>query len=55
MRRIRIGSSFPDDGSAIKILYLSIDFNSRYASRKMNGYHKCYDEVKEMLNKRYYL
>ncbi len=53
-RRIKVVSSFPDEDSAMKIFYLkSIEFNSRHAFRKMNGYYKCNDEIKEMFNKRY--
>ena len=53
-RRIKTVSSFPDEDSAMKIFYLkSIEFNSRHAFRKMNGYYKCNDEIKEMFNKRY--
>ena len=55
-RRIKTVSSFPDEDSAMKIFYLkSIEFNSRHAFRKMNGYYKCHDEIKEMFNGRYYL
>ena len=47
-------SSFPDEDSAMKIFYLkSIEFNSKHIFRKMNGYYKCHDEIKEMFNKRY--
>ncbi len=47
-------SSFPDEDSAMKMFYLkSIEFNSKHAFRKMNGYYKCHDEIKEMFNKRY--
>ena len=53
-RRIKVVSSFPDEDSAMKIFYLkSIEFNSKHAFRKMNGYYKCNDEIKEMFNKRY--
>ena len=53
-RRIKVVSSFPDEDSAMKIFYLkSIEFNSRHAFRKMNGYYKCNDEIKEMFNKKY--
>ena len=55
-RRIKVVSSFPDEDSAMKIFYLkSIEFNSKHAFRKMNGYYKCNDEIKEMFNKRYHL
>ena len=38
----------------MKMFYLkSIEFNSKHAFRKMNGYIKCNDEVREMFNKRY--
>ena len=54
IRRIKVISSFPDEDSAIKIFYLkSIEFNSKHAFRKINGYYKCNDEIKEMFNKRY--
>ena len=53
-RRIKVVSSFPDEDSAMKIFYLkSIEFNSKHAFRKMNGYYKCNDEIKEMFNERY--
>ena len=53
-RRVKVISSFPDEDSAMKIFYLkSIEFNSRHAFRKMNGYVKCNDEIREMFNKRY--
>ena len=53
-RRIKVVSSFPDEDSAMKIFYLkSIEFNSKHAFRKINGYYKCNDEIKEMFNKRY--
>ncbi len=53
-RRIKVVSSFPDEDSAMKIFYLkSIEFNSKHAFRKMNGYYKCNDEIKEMFSKRY--
>ncbi len=41
----------------MNIFYLkSLDFNSKHAFRKMNGYYKCNnDEIKEMFNKRYAL
>ena len=38
-RRVKVVSSFPDEDSAMKLFYLkSIEFNSRHAFRKMNGY-----------------
>ncbi len=53
-RRIKTISSFPDEDSAMKIFYLkSIEFNSKHIFRKINGYIKCNDEIKEMFNKRY--
>ena len=53
-RRVKVISSFPDEDSAMKIFYLkSIEFNSKHAFRKMNGYYKCNDEIKEMFSKRY--
>ena len=53
-RRIKTISSFPDEDSAMKMFYLkSIEFNSKHAFRKMNGYIKCNDEIREMFNKRY--
>ena len=53
-RKIKVVSSFPDEDSAMKMFYLkSIEFNSKYAFRKMNGYVKCNDEIREMFNKRY--
>ena len=53
-RRVKVISSFPDEDSAMKMFYLkSIEFNSKHAFRKMNGYYKCHDEIKEMFNKRY--
>ena len=53
-RRIKTVSSFPDEDSAMKIFYLkSVKFKSKHAFRKMNGYYKCNDEIKEMFNKRY--
>ncbi len=53
-RRIKVVSSFPDEDSAMNMFYLkSIEFNSRHAFRKMNGYIKCNDEIREMFNKRY--
>ena len=53
-RRVKVVSSFPDEDSAMKMFYLkSIEFNSRHAFRKMNGYIKCHDEIGEMFNKRY--
>jgi transposase-like protein len=53
-RRVKVVSSFPDEDSAMKMFYLkSIEFNSRHAFRKMNGYYKCNDEIREMFNKRY--
>ena len=55
-RRIKVVSSFPDEDSAMKVFYLkSIEFNSKHAFRKMNGYYKCNDEIKEIFNKRYHL
>lgn len=53
-RRIKVISSFPDEDSAMKVFYLkSIEFNSKHIFRKMNGYYKCQDEIKEMFKKRY--
>ena len=47
-RRIKTVSSFPDEDSAMKIFYLkSIEFNSRHAFRKMNGYYKCHDRLRK--------
>ena len=38
-RRIKVVSSFPDEDSAMKMFYFkSIEFDSRHAFRKMNGY-----------------
>ena len=38
-RRIKVISSFPDEDSAMKMFYFkSIEFDSRHAFRKMNGY-----------------
>ena len=52
-RRVKVISSFPDDDSAMKIFYLkSVEFNSKYAFRKMKGLYKCNDEIKKMFNKR---
>ena len=53
-RRIKTISSFPDEDSAMKVFYYkSIEYNSKHAFRKMNGYYKCNDEIKEMFNRRY--
>jgi putative transposase len=53
-RRVKTISSFPDEDSAMKVFYYkSIEYNSKHAFRKMNGYYKCKDEIKEMFNKRY--
>ena len=53
-RRVKTISSFPDEDSAMKVFYYkSIEYNSKHAFRKMNGYYKCNDEIKEMFNKRY--
>jgi len=53
-RRIKTISSFPDEDSAMKVFYYkSIEFNSKHVFRKMNGYFKCKDEIKEIFNKRY--
>ena len=53
-RRIKVVSSFSDEDYAMKMFYLkSIEFNSKHAFRKMNGYIKCNDEIREMFNKRY--
>ena len=47
-RRVKVISSFPDGESAMKIFYLkSIEFNSRHAFRKMNGYYKCHDRLRK--------
>ena len=41
-------------GTRSKVFYYkSIEYNSKHAFRKMNGYYKCKDEIKEMFNKRY--
>jgi len=53
-RRVKTISSFPDEDSAMKVFYYkSIEYNSKHAFRKMNGYYKCKDEIKEMFQKRY--
>ena len=53
-RRVKTISSFPDEDSAMKVFYYkTIEYNSKHAFRKMNGYYKCKDEIKEMFNKRY--
>ena len=53
-RRVKTISSFPDEDSAMKVFYYkSIEFNSKHAFRKMNGYYKCKDEIREMFQKRY--
>ncbi len=53
-RRVKTISSFPDEDSAMKVFYYkSIEYNSKHAFRKMNGYYKCNDEIKEMFNRRY--
>ena len=53
-KRIKVVSSFSDEDYAMKMFYLkSIEFNSKHAFRKMNGYIKCNDEIREMFNKRY--
>ena len=53
-RRVKVISSFPDEDFAMKMFYLkSIEFNSRHAFRKVNGYIKCNDEIGEMFNRRY--
>ncbi len=53
-RRVKTISSFPDEDSAMKVFYYkSIEYNSKHAFRKMNGYYKCNDEIKEMFQKRY--
>nr|WP_257788216.1 hypothetical protein [Ferroplasma acidiphilum] len=33
--------------------YKSIEFNSKHTFRKINGYYKCKDEIREMFQKRY--
>ena len=53
-RRVKTISSFPDEDSAMKVFYYkSIEYNSKHAFRKMNGYYKCKDEIKEMFQRRY--
>ena len=33
--------------------YKSIEYNPKHGFRKMNGYYKCNDVIKEMFQKRY--
>jgi hypothetical protein len=51
-RRIKVISSFPDGNSSMKAFSLkSIEFNSKHAFRKINGSHKCNDEIKKYLTR----
>lgn len=53
-RRIKIIDSLPTEERAMKVIYLRVvEINGAWSQRRLRGFDKCRDQIREMFQKRY--